>query len=55
VKSELVNLITTVDREENVDRRSGPREFVDSEIREKEKALMKVLKYGIVKRAGPWS
>jgi hypothetical protein len=30
-------LITVVDHEENVDCRSGPREFVDSEIREKEK------------------
>jgi hypothetical protein len=36
MKSKLMKLITSIDREENVDNRYGPGEFINSEIRGKE-------------------
>lgn len=45
-------MITVVDREENVDHRSGPGEFVDSKIVEKEKVAREISK--VRDREGRW-
>jgi hypothetical protein len=53
-KSKLMKSITTVDRQRNVDRRSGPEEFTDSEIgKGRRKELTKVPKRGVAKGVGP--